>query len=116
MDEIEILINDGVLRINGHICDMAFPVAYAIQIGKKAIVLFDIPAGVVKNDNVACFDDSCVLLWTIQPSPHGGTADDPYVSLWLSEDSVVVTLTWSGVEYQVNIVDGTVTASGTRRF
>lgn len=116
MTTTSVSLTDGVLRISGRFIDAGYPVSQAIQLGEAVIARFDVPTGVVMNNNIACYDNRGTLLWTIQPSPYGGTIDDPYVSVQLADDATIVAQTWNGVEYEVNADDGTVSTTGFKRF
>ena len=109
-------IKDGNLVISGHRIKTEFKIAQAIMVDRKVVVRLEVPAGKVFNSNVLCFSDGGALVWEINESPHGGTADDPYVEISLGESGILFVRTWNGVEYEVSTGDGSLNPIGLRRF
>jgi hypothetical protein len=109
-------VEDGKLEISGHQIETEFAVAQAITANGNVVVRLEVPAGKVLNSNVLCFSGKGALVWEIDESPHGGTGDDPYVAISLSESGSIGARTWNGVEYEVCATDGSVNPIGLRRF
>ena len=109
-------VADGKLRISGREIDTDYPVTQVICAGDKVVARLEIPKGTVQNNNVLCFGQDGGTLWIIQPSPHGGTEDNPYVFIGAGDDGGIIARNWNGVEYKVADDDGTVSPIGVRRF
>lgn|GEM_PF-1731379 len=116
MRDDDFYVEGGVLRIAGQIINTGLRVVQAIRAGGRIIVRLEPPPSSTRNDNVACYDNQGKLLWTIQPSPHGGTSYNPYMLVYINSNLLVCAQNWNGVEYQINIGDGTVSAIGLQRF
>ncbi len=101
-------INDGVIYINDKKIDLPFPVAEALEYEQSIIVRVDPPAKEIFNSNIYRFTLSGDCLWQIEPSPHGTQANKPYVSINTSSPNNLVVSNWNGVDYIVNIEDGSV--------
>lgn len=109
-------INDGVIYINNEKIDLPFPVAEALEYEQSVIVRVDPPAKEIFNSNIYRFTLSGDCLWQIESSPHGTEDNKPYVSIYTSSshDSLVVS-NWNGVDYIVNIEDGSVEVKSFRK-
>ncbi len=87
---------------------MPFPVAEALEYEQSVIVRVDPPAKELFNSNVYRFTLSGDCLWQIEPSSHGTQENKPYVSIHTSSHNSLVASNWNGVDYIVNIEDGSV--------
>lgn len=101
-------IDDGVIYINDKKIDLPFPVAEALEYEQSIIVRVDPPAKQIFNSNIYRFALSGNCLWQIEPSPHGTQTNRPYVSIYTSFYNSLVAGNWNGVDYIVNIEDGSV--------
>lgn len=81
-----------------------------ITCGDICIVLIDTPVGASLNRNVFGYSAAGESLWQIQESPHGTQNDKPYTSLHINDNNQLIAGNWNGVDYSVNLENGTVTA------
>lgn len=116
MPDPQYTISDGQLIVLGRKFATEFPVKRVCCVDDRFVALLDVPSGVIENRNVACFNFAGELLWRIQQSKHGGTDDNPYASIQVTDERDLVVQNWHGVEYRVDLDDGTVSESGFRRF
>lgn len=101
-------ITNNLIFINGKKLELPFPVADALEYKKSIVVRVDPPAREILNDNIYCFTLSGNFLWQIEPSPHGTQVNKPYVSINVSSSSNLIASNWNGVNYIVNIEDGSI--------
>lgn len=60
------------------------------------------------NRNVYAYNDQGKLAWQIQEAPHGDVSmDKAYMGVKVKND-ILVAENWIGVDYSVNLKDGTV--------
>lgn len=110
-------VDDGVLRISGRAINTGLPVRKAIQVGGKIIALLEITGREEQmNENVLCFDSAGDLIWRIDPSMENGPEMFPYVYINVCDGGAVVAYNWIGMDYSVDLDDGTVKAMANRRF
>lgn len=110
-------VDDGVLRISGRAINTGLPARKAIQVGGKIIALLEITGREEQmNENVLCFDSAGDLIWRIDPSMENGREMFPYVYINVCDGGAVVAYNWIGMDYSVDLDDGTVKAMANRRF
>jgi hypothetical protein len=105
----------NILHLHGRIIYMDAPIKQKIEfLGLVIIRLYpsddqlDTYPKESFNRNVYAYDVSGNLVWQIQEAPHGGIDEDKaYMDIRISQDKLVAG-NWTGTDYQVNLVDGTV--------
>lgn len=60
------------------------------------------------NRNVYAYNSSGELVWQIQEAPHGGVGEDKAYMIVKIDKGKLVAGNWIGVDYEVNLEDGTV--------
>ncbi|MFT3715636.1 MAG: hypothetical protein QM774_06735 [Gordonia sp. (in: high G+C Gram-positive bacteria)] len=88
--------------------ELPYPAADLLHVGDLGIVRVAPPEGVVYNRNVFAVNGDGGLVWQIQESPHGTQDDKPYTAIWIGADGRLMAGSWNGVDYEVSLVDGTV--------
>ena len=116
MTAIKYTLNEGRLSVNDIAIETEYHVGQVVETSDVLAVRLDIPENVISNQNVLGIGIDGKILWTIQKSPHGGTEDSSYALLVLSQEGEVIAETWDGVQYKVNLQNGTISVSGLRRF
>lgn len=88
-----------------------YPISKTYEVNEILLVLIgrhkDVQYGCDSHDrNIYAFDKKCNLIWIIQKAPYG-ESPKPYTNLYI-EDEKLISHNWSGVEYVINTLDGTV--------
>ena len=108
-------LKNGSLVVNGKEVVFPFPASESIFLKNKLIVCLKPKVGEVLNRNVFCVDDKGEIVWQIEESPHGGVKEKPYISIYLSNNTPVAK-NWIGVDYYIDIDDGSISVKSFNRF
>ncbi|MEJ2046486.1 MAG: hypothetical protein P8X89_24805 [Reinekea sp.] len=87
---------------------MPYPVVEALKIGELVIVRVEPTVGEIFNTNIFGFTVDGHYKWRIEESPHGTEADKPFTSISVSQDNQLIAGNWNGVDYVVDVRNGTI--------
>lgn len=108
MNSKDISVVDGAIKIGRKEVEFPWPVAQVVEYHRLIVVRIEPPAGNIFNRNVFAFDDDGSIKWQIEESPHGGGIDKPYMNISISENGEVIASNWNGIDYIINLDDGSV--------
>lgn len=87
--------------------DLSRSAAQCLEVQGLLIVRIEPDVGDTYNRNVFALDRGKIL-WQIEESPHGTEKDKPFTSISLGRDGELIAGNWNGVDYSVDISDGTI--------
>lgn len=109
-------LRDEVLYANGNKVATRFPVTQELFFDDIAIVILYAPPKTIYNENVLAYGSDGEVVWQLLASKYGGTDDNPYVNIERLEPGFILATDWNGIQYRVNIKDGSAVACGLKRF
>lgn len=103
-------VDKNVLIVNKHRVEFQYNIQNVISIGKKLVVLLDVPFDITLLDNVFAVSYEGEIIWRIQnPSEVYPISDRlPYEYMRLDDLSNLVVTDFVGIRYTVNPVNGTI--------
>jgi hypothetical protein len=87
---------------------LPFPIAEVFEYKDLIVARVEPCTGVIFNRNIFAFTAHGNLLWQIEESPHGTEKDKPYTRIFLNNDGLLVAANWIGVDYLVNVKNGSI--------
>jgi len=109
-------VENNQLVVAGRTIKFECKIAEIVETMDRLIVRLDNPGGTQLNRNIYALGSSGEKLWQIEESPYGGVAENSYVRLWMDEHENICASVFQGIDYIVNVEDGSVSAAGFRRF
>jgi hypothetical protein len=109
VSEITWHIENGELFIDGKQIDLPLPVGNVIKYNKLFIVRVAPFEREIFNRNIFAITEQREIIWQIHESPHGTEQDKPYMNIMRNKDGSVIASNWNGVDYIINIKDGSIT-------
>jgi hypothetical protein len=109
MTELNYILNEGVLLVQGKVIDLPYPAVQALDFQGLIVVRVEPAIGETYNRNVFALDGNGSVKWQIAESPHGTEDDKPYTSISIREGKKLVAGNWNGVDYAVAFGDGSIT-------
>lgn len=112
MTDTRITHSKDIVRIDGETIEMDYPVEKAIVHEGVVVVLVEPPVGTDVRDNVAAFDMSGELLWTITPASTEDVETPPVYTDIFEADGSLLAHNWNGGTYEIEMETGEVEYSG----
>ena len=101
---------DGELSIEERVVHFPYPVAQVIIVDSRVIVRLAVPSKERFDRNVYALSLDGKGVWQIQEAPHGGNVAKPFMNLRLSDEGRLIAGNWIGVDYEVDLTSGQVSA------
>ncbi|MEY4589579.1 MAG: hypothetical protein RL497_1655 [Pseudomonadota bacterium] len=115
MNNAKFTVQNGLCAINGNEVFFPYSVTRVQEASNIFVIMVEPPAGVIFNRNIFGCDSNGEILWQIQESPHGWGDNKSYFEIF-QDGSGGVVATRIGINYQVNINDGSVAPKSFNRF
>jgi hypothetical protein len=110
------LKNDGKLFINHFEVNLPHRVIQVEEIKNQFFVMVEAPLNITYNRNIFALNEEGEILWQIEECPHGGDREKSYFTIIHDGSGGLVAETGFGINYQINLDYGSVTAKSFDRF
>ena len=109
------ILKNGDLYIEGRLISTEFPVKKVLACGKVVVAMLSVPTGVVMNDNVFAYDKKGHCIWKMHR--HSSQRySSPIVDIESESVESLRASDWSGIEYTVDLCDGSSRMTDINRF
>ena len=115
LSESEFKINDGVLFLNGKAVNLPRKVEQILVVDDNVIYRFVVNGKNVTNRNVGALDFNGNMKWVIEEVDSKAIFKE-YDQIYLNDNNELIACCYIGMDFIVDLSDGTIANYGIRKF